>query len=153
MCLGPNVNFFFHKKHFLLWYERKPHRSWSYLKMGNSRVKSKKNLISKPKFKQHHFQCLHNLAPSFVGGNFTENCRLSNHSRRDGERVKQVPTNFSWEKQGLDFSGRKHKSISWLKFYEGCPWLFQIMHTSCIERRKVLWAEQSCIPGIRKNYL
>ena len=26
---------------------------------------SKKNLISKPEFKQHHFQCLHNLAPLF----------------------------------------------------------------------------------------
>ena len=25
---------------------------------------SKKSLISKPEFKQHHFQCLHNLVPS-----------------------------------------------------------------------------------------
>lgn len=33
-------------------------------KLKNQKL-SKKNLISKPEFKQHHFQSLHNLAPSF----------------------------------------------------------------------------------------
>ena len=33
-------------------------------KLKNQKL-SKKSLISKPEFKQHHFQCLHNLSPSF----------------------------------------------------------------------------------------
>lgn len=33
-------------------------------KLKNQKL-NKKSLISKPEFKQHHFQCLHNLAPSF----------------------------------------------------------------------------------------
>ena len=33
-------------------------------KLKNQKL-NKKSLISKPEFKQHHFQCLHHLAPSF----------------------------------------------------------------------------------------
>ena len=47
-------------------------------KLKNQKL-NKKSLVSKPEFKQHHFQCLHNLNPSFQQDILEEvvNCNIT----------------------------------------------------------------------------
>jgi len=100
---------------------------------------SKKNLISKPEFKQHHFQCLHNLAPSFqeqilqkvADCEITlEEMKRESNRFRALENVKKVfaratTTNSSWEEARTRFPWHTNEdNISQflgLNFTKGVP--------------------------------
>ena len=111
-------------------------------KLKNQKL-SKKNLISKPEFKQHHFQCLHNLAPSFqeqilqkvTACDITlEEMKTQSNRFRALENVKKVfaratTTNSSWEEARAQFPWHTNEdNISQflgLNFNKGVPESFR----------------------------
>ena len=100
---------------------------------------SKKSLISKPEFKQHHFQCLHNLAPSFQEQILQQvaDCKITleemkkqSNNFRALENVKKVfaratTTNSSWEEARVRFpwhtSEENFSQFLGLNFNKGVP--------------------------------
>jgi len=115
-------------------------------KLKNQKL-SKKSLISKPEFKQHHFQCLHNLLPSFQeqilqqisdGKIILEEVKMQSNNFRALENVNRVfaratTTNLSWEEARNRFPWHtSEENISQfidLNFNKGVPDSFQ----SCIQ--------------------
>ena len=133
-------------------------------KLKNQKL-SKKNLISKPEFKQHHFQCLHNLAPSFqeqilqkvTACDITlEEMKTQSNRFRALENVKKVfaratTTNSSWEEARAQFPWHTNEdNISQflgLNFNKGVPESFRSYIQAAI-RGEMHHKQKTYIPGI-----